>query len=223
MRLRSAIDGSVEPRPTRARRGVRPRRVVVIATLVVGTAILGGTLAAPQGSALFYALGLVAAVTWIVGAALSGPIPARRPSRATSRRVDVVVAVVIGVALFGAFLAAKLLADSLPLFSGSVASVLATADAGPRVSVLALALVNGVGEELFFRGSLQSSFTEHAAGWTVAIYCVVTLASLNVALVAAALVMGAVFSAQRRATGGVLASIVTHLTWSTFMLLLLPR
>ena len=35
--------------------------------------------------------------------------------------------------------------------------------------------------------------------------------------------MGAVFSAERRATGGVLAPIVTHLTWSTLMLLLLPR
>lgn len=101
--------------------------------------------------------------------------------------------------------------------------MLATADAGPRVSVLTIAQLNGIGEEMLFRGSLQSSFTKHAALWTVAIYTLVTIATLNAALVVAALVMGAVFSAERRATGGILAPILTHLTWSTLLLLLLPR
>jgi len=50
-----------------------------------------------------------------------------------------------------------------------------------------------------------------------------TLATRNLALVAAAAVMGAVFAAEREATHGVLAPIVTHVTRSTVVLLLLPR
>jgi membrane protease YdiL (CAAX protease family) len=34
--------------------------------------------------------------------------------------------------------------------------------------------------------------------------------------------MGFLFGLQRRASGGILASMVTHLTWSTVMLLALP-
>lgn len=43
------------------------------------------------------------------------------------------------------------------------------------------------------------------------------------ALVAAAVVMGAVFAWERRTTGTVLAPAVTHLTWTTLMITLLPR
>jgi membrane protease YdiL (CAAX protease family) len=222
MQLRNILDFSVEPH-TQDASIVGRRRAVVAGTLVLGTAILAGTLAAPADSALFYDLGLLAAVTWIMGALLSGPIPTRRPRGAVPLPLEIAASLLLGATLFGAFLAAKLLADHLPLVSGSVASVLATADAGPRVAVLAIALLNGIGEELLFRGALQTTFAKHAARWTIVIYCVVTVATLNTALVAAALVMGAVFSAERRATGGVLAPILTHMTWSTLMLLLLPR
>ena len=130
MPLRNFIEPSVEPAQDPC--GVRRRRAVVTATLVVGTAILAGTLAAPEGSGWFYALGLLAAVTWIIGAVLSGPIPMRRQTSAVSQRLEIVASLLVAATLFGAFLAAKVLADYLPLFSGSVASVLATADAGPR-------------------------------------------------------------------------------------------
>jgi hypothetical protein len=46
---------------------------------------------------------------------------------------------------------------------------------------------------------------------------------LNVALVAAAVVMGTVFMVERRITGAVVAPIVTHLSWSTLVILFLPR
>ncbi len=41
-------------------------------------------------------------------------------------------------------------------------------------------------------------------------------------LVLAALMLGALTALQRRATGGYLAPMVTHLTWSLGMLFLLP-
>jgi uncharacterized protein len=42
-------------------------------------------------------------------------------------------------------------------------------------------------------------------------------------LVFAAAVLGMVVGLQRRAGGGVLAPILTHITWSMIMLLALPR
>jgi membrane protease YdiL (CAAX protease family) len=41
-------------------------------------------------------------------------------------------------------------------------------------------------------------------------------------LVFAALTLGALLGLQRRASGGVLAPMLTHLTWSTAMLFALP-
>jgi membrane protease YdiL (CAAX protease family) len=197
---------------------------VVAATLVAGTAVLGATLAAPSGSVLFYGLGLLAAFIWIVGARLSGPIPGLRSAGTGGRGTGILVPMLLGALLFGAFFVAKLVADQVSVLSGSVASVLARADAGPLALALAVALVNGVGEEVFFRGALHSAFGKNRPGvWATAIYCVVTIATLNVALVVAALVMGTVFTTERRITGGVRAPILTHLTWSTLMVLLLPR
>lgn len=59
---------------------------------------------------------------------------------------------------------------------------------------------------MFFRGAVQDAIgTNHPALWGTALYGLVTVATLNPALVAAALVMGTVFSIERRASGGVLA------------------
>jgi hypothetical protein len=44
----------------------------------------------------------------------------------------------------------------------------------------------------------------------------------NPLLVFAAAVLGAVVGLQRRAGGGVLAPVLTHITWSMTMLLVLP-
>ena len=57
---------------------------------------------------------------------------------------------------------------------------------------------------------------------STSIYAVVTIATGNPVLVFAALVMGLLFAAQRRASGGILAPMITHLTWSTVMVLTLP-
>ena len=213
---------AVDPGAASAATGLRRRRAVVAGTLALGTSALAGTLAAPSGSGLFYGLGLLSAVAWIGGALLSGPIPWGRRAPAAQR--DVVVAVLVAVALFVAFFAASLIAARVPALSQSVRSVLARADAGPRALVLGVALTNGVGEELFFRGALPGAIgAHHRALWGTAVYGLVTAATLNLALVVAALVMGTVFSVERRITGGVAAPILTHLSWSTLMLALLPR
>jgi membrane protease YdiL (CAAX protease family) len=101
---------------------------------------------------------------------------------------------------------------------------LARADKGPVVVVLAVALVNGLGEEMFFRGALFGALEDHRPVLSsTVIYVAVTVATGNIALVAAAAVMGAIFALQRAHTGSIVASTVTHLGWATLMLLALPR
>ena len=90
--------------------------------------------------------------------------------------------------------------------------------------MLLVALVNGAGEELFFRGALHAALEPHrAAIAATVVYVVVTVATGNVALVLAAVVMGTVFSLERLSTRGVLAPMLTHVTWSALMVLALPR
>ena len=57
---------------------------------------------------------------------------------------------------------------------------------------------------------------------STAVYMLATAATRNPALVLASGVMGALFGLQRRASGGMQAPILTHLTWSTLMLRFLP-
>jgi hypothetical protein len=58
---------------------------------------------------------------------------------------------------------------------------------------------------------------------STAVYTAATITTRNPALVLAAGVMGTLFGLQRRATGGLQAPLVTHLTWSTLMVRHLSR
>ena len=224
MRLPDILARSAEPDEIEDRHVVRRRRVVVVATLLVGAALLAGTLAAPEGSGLFYGLGLLVAATWLAGSLLSGPLHLGRRRGTAGGGRELVAPFLLGVLLFVAFAVAALVARRIPLLDGAVDSVLEKADAGPRLFVLAVALINGVAEEVFFRGAAHSAFGRHRpALWATALYALVTVATLNLALVVAGVVMGVVFTAERQATRGVLAPIITHVTWSTLVLFLLPR
>ena len=54
------------------------------------------------------------------------------------------------------------------------------------------------------------------------VYVAATLASGNLMLGFAAIFLGTVCALERRATGGVLAPILTHFVWSLVVLLALP-
>ena len=51
---------------------------------------------------------------------------------------------------------------------------------------------------------------------------VATAATGNIMLSFAAVLLGLVVGLERRASGGILAPIITHLTWSLSMLVILP-
>ena len=209
-----------EPGPARRR-----RQRVVAATVVVGTAALGATLAAPRGSLAFTLLGFLVAGVWLAGSVVAGPLAPPRPPPPTARTVGAAIA--LGGLAFAAFVAASLVAREIPVLDGAVDSVLAKAEAGPTALVLVIAVVNAVAEEQFFRGALPAALPGAVVGTgravlATAVYVVVTGASLNVALVLAAVAMGTLLMAERLATGGTLAPAVTHVTWSILMILAFP-
>jgi hypothetical protein len=135
----------------------------------------------------------------------------------------VAVPVLTGAAAFGAFFGAAAVVRHIPVLNEALVSILNYAERGSDSWVLATTLANGVAEEVFFRGSLFTVLGSlHPVPTSTAVYMLSTCATRNPVLVLAAGVMGSVFAAQRRATGGLLAAILTHVTWSALMLRYLP-
>lgn len=100
-------------------------------------------------------------------------------------------------------------------------SVLAKTYRGPALPIVGTAVISAVGEEVFFRGALYTAIAgRHPVGWTTLAYGLVTIATGNLALVAAALGLGIVTGVQRRSTGGwwLLSSPIPSVT-----ILALPR
>jgi uncharacterized protein len=77
-------------------------------------------------------------------------------------------------------------------------------------------------EEVFFRGALFAAVgRRHPVLVTTLVYTAVTVATRNPMLVFAAATLGTVLALQRRTSGGILAPLITHVTWSVMMLYLL--
>lgn len=201
----------------------RRRRAVVGATLVAGSALLGRSLATPPGSRRFYAETAALAAVWGAGAVASGPLHRGwiEGQDAVLRR-PVAVPVATGAGTFALFYGAALVARRVPFLDRAVARVLVFADEGNDSLVLATAVANGVGEELFFRGALHAASGDHPVALSTAAYTLATATTRNPALVLAAGTMGTLWSLQRRATGGLQAPLLTHLTWSALMVRFLP-
>jgi membrane protease YdiL (CAAX protease family) len=131
--------------------------------------------------------------------------------------------VATGAAAFAGFYGAALVTRNIPVLDDAVARVLRFADEGDDTLVLLTACANGVAEEVFFRGALYAALPErHAVAGSTAVYTLATIGTRNPALVLAAGAMGTLLGLQRRASGGVQASALTHLTWSVLMLRYLP-
>lgn len=139
------------------------------------------------------------------------------------RSSPVTTPIAVGVGAFGIFYGAASLARHIPLLKEAITAILQYAHQGSDPLVLATTLANGVGEEIFFRGALFAAVgAKHPVPASTAVYMLATTATRNPALVLASGVMGTLFALQRRASGGIQAPILTHLTWSTLMLRYLP-
>jgi membrane protease YdiL (CAAX protease family) len=200
------------------------RQRLVAAAALTGTGLLGASLSTEADSTEFYALTFAVAGTWLVGGLGSGPFHLHSP-RTDNRSFGhlAIVPVLTGALAFGAFFGAAIVARRIPILNEALASVLSYADRGSDPWVLATTLANGVAEEVFFRGALFSALGVHSpVPLSTAVYMLTTSATRNPALVLAAGVMGSLFAVQRRASGGIWAPILTHVTWSALMLRYVP-
>jgi hypothetical protein len=204
-------------------REFRRRRVVVAIALVAGSILLGLSLATKPGDTAFYPLTIAVAIVWLIGGFASGPLHlGYLPFRARLRR-PVVTPIAIGLVAAAVFVAGALVIRQIEPLRAFVQHVLDHANQGNLALIFFVTVLNGAAEEVFFRGALFAAVgRKHPIPISTAIYALVTVATGNPMLVFAALVMGALFGLQRRASGGILASMLTHLTWSTIMLFALP-
>ncbi len=201
----------------------RRRRIVVAVVLVVGATLLGISLSVRPGDNVFYPLTLAVAATWIVGGFLSGPLHlGYLPFRGSLHR-PVLTGFVVGVLAGVIFIVGALVVREIPPLHDYVQNVLDHARYGSLPLITVVTLVNGVAEEVFFRGGLFAAIgRKHPVVISTVIYALATLATGNPMLVFAAVTLGLVLALQRRASGGILAPIITHVTWSAMMLFVLP-
>jgi membrane protease YdiL (CAAX protease family) len=202
---------------------VRRRRVVAVVTLVVGAVLLGFSLGTDPGDAAFYPLTLAVAIVWLTGGFLSGPLHLGAIEFQGHLRRPVLTPLVIGLVVSAVFVLGALVVRVIGPLRDIVDDVLQHAQQGNLALVFVLTLVNGAAEEVFFRGALYAAVgRRNPVLVSTVVYVLVTLATGNAMLVFAGVLMGTVFGLQRRASGGILASMITHLVWSTAMILALP-
>lgn len=202
---------------------IHRRKIVVAIVLIAGAVLLGFSLRTKPGDPLFYLLTIALAATWTLGAFLSGPLHLGSIKWHGRNQRPVITGVTLGLLLGGAFLLGGLVARRIPPVAERISDVLQYTLFGPLWIIVLIAVINGVAEELFFRGALYTALESfHPVVITTLLYIITTAASGNPMLGFAALILGTVCALERRATGGVLAPFLTHLIWGLIMVLALP-
>jgi len=207
---------------------LRHRQLVTAGVVVLGGIVLGLSLRIEPGSAWFYPATLALAAVWAGGAFASGPLHLGRIATGDAGGPDaagrrpVLTPIALGLALAAVFVVGALVVRQVPYLDDQVRSVVDHADQGSWPLLVLVTAVNGIAEELFFRGAAYAAIPRHPVVVTTLAYAVATLATGNVMLAFAALVLGALVGLERRASGGILAPILTHCAWSLTMLFALP-
>ncbi|NYG06213.1 hypothetical protein BJ986_000700 [Phycicoccus badiiscoriae] len=223
--IRAALVQPVARDHTESDAAFHRRRLVALVTLLVGALVLGFALRIRPGDPLFYAATLGLAGVWGAGALASGPLHlGRAHTRAGGEDArPVVQSLTLGALLLLLFLAGAAVVAHVPVLRDPVQHLLDHARLGSLAVVAVLTAVNGVAEELYFRGALYSAVgRRHAVAVTTVVYALTTAGAGIPLLVLAAALLGLVTALQRRVTGGILGPVITHLTWSLGMLFLLP-
>lgn len=202
---------------------VRRRRIVVAVVLVLGPVVLSFSLRSNPGQTSFYWLTLLLAAVWTVGAFASGPLHLGCIRWRSRNQRPVITGCAIGLVLGGLFVGGGFVARAIAPVRDLITRVLAFSNHGSLWLIVFITLVNGVAEELFFRGALYTALGRfYPTVVSTVLYIAATLASGNPMLGFAAIILGTVCALERRATGGVLAPVLTHLIWGLVMVLCLP-
>ena len=199
------------------------RRIVVGITVAVGSVVLAFSLRSKPGEPAFYYLTLALAVVWSGGALISGPLHLGGINWRGRNQRPVITGTTIGLLTGGVFVVGGLIAREIPPVAELITRVLQFAHQGSYPLIVVITLINGLAEEMFFRGSLYTSLGRHyPVAISTVVWILVTLAGGNLMLAFAAIILGTVCALERRASGGILAPMLTHFVWSLIMVLALP-
>ncbi|MEI7517472.1 MAG: type II CAAX endopeptidase family protein [Mycobacteriaceae bacterium] len=202
---------------------VRRRRLIVCVVLVIGAVLLGYSLRSRPGDQSFFVSAVSLGAVWTVGAFLSGPLHLGSINWRGRNQRPVLTGISVGALLGAAFLAGGLVAREIPPIADRITRVLEYTNHGHLGFIVLIALFNGVAEELFFRGALYTALGRfYPVAISTLLYVCASSASGNAMLGFAAVILGTVCACERRATGGVLAPVLTHLVWGLIMVLALP-
>ncbi|BBX95452.1 CPBP family intramembrane glutamic endopeptidase [Mycobacterium lacus] len=202
---------------------IRRRRIVVGVTLVIGAAVLGFSLRRAPGEPSFYWLTMALAVVWGVGALISGPLHLGGICWRGRNQRPVITGTTIGLLLGGIFVLGGLITKELPRTAELITRVLQFVHQGSFLLIVLIALANGIAEEMFFRGALYTALgRHHPVAISTLLYIGAIMATGNPTLGFAAIILGTVCALERRATGGILAPVLTHFVWGLIMVLALP-
>ena len=221
--LRPVLIDKVERDHRQSDREFLRRRIVVGITLAIGATLLGISLNVPPDSAIFYPLTIGLAATWVIGGFASGPLHLGRINFRGELRRPIITPILLGLALAAVFILGAVVVRNIEPLRNITENILAFARYGSLPLVAIITLMNGIAEEIFFRGALFAAIgTWHPVAISTVIYTLTTVATGNVMLVFSAALLGVLLGLQRRASGGILGPILTHCTWSMTMLLVLP-
>ncbi|MGE2836444.1 CPBP family intramembrane glutamic endopeptidase [Mycobacterium sp. SMC-4] len=203
---------------------IRRRKFAVVLVMVIGGALLGYSLSRPPGDETFVWLTLALAGVWAIGAFLSGPLHMGHVHFRGRNQRPIITGTAVGLLLGGAFVLGALVARQIPAVSDYITQVLQYSNSAPLVVITFITVINGLAEELFFRGALYTALAKYRPVLvTTVLYVVCTAATTgNPMLGFAAIILGTVCALERRATGGVLAPMLTHFFWGLVMVLALP-
>lgn len=220
------MPSSLRRTPVR-RTPVRRALVRVALPAVLGAAGLFLSSLATKGSGPFYA-----ATFWTAAVYLTawwrwgrGTAPGRPASGDARTLRDLGRGIGLGAALLAVFALGALLVRGIPALAEPVDSLLDNARLGSLGLTVLTTVVNGVGEELFFRRVVPRWLPLTGTGLAVAsvgAYALVTAAMGVPLLVLAAVVIGAAAYREARATGSLVSPVALHLSWSLGMLAVLP-
>ena len=198
----------------------RRRRVIVAVCAVIGGVLTGFALNRSKTDLTFFVLTFALAGVWIVGALVSGPLHLGR----WQGKRDLLRPVLLGVLAFAVFLVGDFIVRSIPYLHRQIDFIINHAGGNTVALAVIVAVVNGLGEELFFRGAVYSAFGAHKPLLAATLVYIAVIASAgNPILLLAGVIMGTLFALERRATRGILASSVTHVVWSLLVIAFLPK
>ncbi len=201
---------------------LRRRRLTTAIVVALGAVVLGFSLRIEPGSAWFYPATMGLALIWTFGSFASGPLRLGRIAGGDRLARPITSPILLGLGLGAVFVVGAFLVRQVPFLRNEVEAVVQHADEGSLPLLVLITVINGVAEELFFRGAVYASIARHPVLFTTAGYALATLATGNVMLAFAAGILGVVVGLERRASGGILAPALTHVTWSLTMLFALP-